>query len=174
MGSPFDRKIKATGLKLGKWSKEKSDRHRTTCKELKKRILELQNSPLSKSSPLSTPLDIFEQWATPGPGFVKANVDASVDLVGRKASVAVIFRDKDGRFLGGTSASFIPSSIAAAEAYAVRLGTFVHMGLGVFDALFSVLVDLRGKKQLGPQISWEEKENVCVQSGAFTNGYNVR
>ncbi|KAK8998720.1 hypothetical protein V6N11_084103 [Hibiscus sabdariffa] len=46
----FDRKIKATRLKLGKWSKGKFGRHRVTCEELKKRILELQNPPLSVSS----------------------------------------------------------------------------------------------------------------------------
>ncbi|KAK9011895.1 hypothetical protein V6N11_039970 [Hibiscus sabdariffa] len=70
-----------------------------------------------KSTPLSTPLNFSKQWIPPGPGFVKLNVDASVDLVGKKASAAVIFRDEDGRFLGGTSASFIPSSIAVVEPY---------------------------------------------------------
>ncbi|KAK9008110.1 hypothetical protein V6N11_075012 [Hibiscus sabdariffa] len=49
-GSLFDRKIKATRFKLGKWSREKFGRHRVTCEDLKKRILQLQNSPLSVSS----------------------------------------------------------------------------------------------------------------------------
>ncbi|KAL4317831.1 hypothetical protein GQ457_18G000740 [Hibiscus cannabinus] len=83
-----------------------------------------------KSTPPSVPLTASEQWIPPGPGFVKVNVDASVDLVRRKASAAVIFRDEEVRFLGGTSASFIPSSIAAAEAYAVRLGTCAAIEAG--------------------------------------------
>ncbi|KAK8561324.1 hypothetical protein V6N12_048398 [Hibiscus sabdariffa] len=57
-------------------------------------------------------------------------MDTSVDLDGRKASAAIIFRDEDGRFLGGTSASFIQSSIAFVEAYAVRLDTCVTIDVG--------------------------------------------
>ncbi|KAL4352106.1 hypothetical protein GQ457_06G002980 [Hibiscus cannabinus] len=58
---------------------------------------ELSLLNVHKSYPLSPPLDIFYQWTPPGPGFVKANVDASVDLDGRKTSATIIFRDEDGR-----------------------------------------------------------------------------
>ncbi|KAK8650964.1 hypothetical protein V6N13_140584 [Hibiscus sabdariffa] len=92
---------------------------------------------VQKSSPLSTPLDISKQWISPGSGFVKANVDTFVDLVGRKASAAVIFRDEDGRFLGGTSASFISLSIADAEAYTVGLE------MGVPEIKFPIFIVIR-------------------------------
>ncbi|KAL4304565.1 hypothetical protein GQ457_10G010000 [Hibiscus cannabinus] len=82
------------------------------------------SSMLCNPTPESHNSEVSHSWMPPPPGFVKINCDAAFLSPSKEASIAVIIRDYSGKVVGGATKLVHALSIAAAEAFACRLGVF--------------------------------------------------
>ncbi|KAL4367556.1 hypothetical protein GQ457_05G010050 [Hibiscus cannabinus] len=63
-----------------------------------------------------------ECWVPPSHGWIKINCDASRSQATKFSGIAALFRNHEGRLVGGSASSCFTNSVDLAEAYAIRMG----------------------------------------------------